>query len=350
MNKSEAQESIKKITSESHKLDPSCKVIFYEIDITDLALDLSIVTDGEVSSNPNSNIIRLHNNYKLFSKNITWQGNTYIVAPIQEEGFEVSSTGTLPSPKISISIEENSGAEPILGKLRNKIDEINGLIGAKLTRKSTFVKYLDSDNFIDIDPPENFDPDPNAYFPDDIFYFNQKTRESKSVIEFELKSILDLRQLKLPNRIVSANQCPFMYRGAGCLYEYNARRNTAQHGTTSESTLPLSAPSIANDKNEKVLDVLKNKTGYTSQTSIKDRGKWRKGITYSLGDQVYITKGTINYYFVCIVENTNNAPPNKTYWFSDVCAKDLKGCGLRWKNKGQGLLRFGGFPSVNTLS
>lgn len=347
MNKSQAQTSIKKLNTESAKLNPSAVVVFYEIDITDLALDMSIVTDGEVSSLPNDNIIRLHNNFKLFSKSLNWQGNEYIVAPLEEEGFEVNSSGTIPEPKIRVSIEGNSGMEPILAKLKDKINKINGLIGAKLTRKSTFVKYLDADNFIEDEPPAGFDPDPNVHFPDSIFYFEKKSHESKNIIEFELSSLIDLNNLKLPNRIVSSTQCPFAYRGAGCMYEYKSRRVVNEHGTIAEADLPNSAPPVANDRDEKILDILKNQTGHTSYTSLKDRGEWQSGLTYNLGDTVFIQKRNIKYYFVCKVSNTNQAPPNGTYWIFDMCGKKVSSCNMRWGNKGSGFLRYGGFASVN---
>lgn len=350
MNKSEAQSSILKLNTENNKLNPSVKIIFYEIDLTDLALDLSIITNGEVNSNPDSNIIRLHNNFKLFSKNLIWQGKTYHVAPIQEEGFEVNSTGTAPTPKLSISVEDDSGAEPVLAKIKTKIRDLNGLIGAKLTRKSTFVKYLDSENFIEIEPPEDFDPDPNAHFPDDVFYFDRKSKESKNIIEYEFSSLLDLKSAKLPNRIVSATKCPFQYRGAGCLYEYKSRRVTSQHGNILESTLPEVAVSVANDKNERIMDILKNQTGFTSTTTITDRGQWQKNVTYSLADQVYIPKNGIKYYFVCKKSNTNISPPNQTYWITDSCAKDPTGCGLRWRLKGTGFLRTGAFVSASRIA
>lgn len=350
MNKSEAQQSIKKINNESGKLNPSAKIIFYEIDATDLALDLSIVTDGEVNSDPNSNILRFHNNYKLFSKNLIWQGDIYNVAPIAEDGFEINSTGTSPQPKLSISIEENSGLEPLLGKLRNKIDQLNGLVGAKVTRKSTFVKYLDGQNFIDILPPEDFDPDPNAYFPDDVFYIDRKSKDSKNIIELELTSLIDLKGLKLPNSIVSATKCRFNYRGAGCLYEYNSRRNVHQHGSTSESKLPNSAISVTNDRNELITDILKNKTGHTATTSIKDRGEWKKGLTYNLGDQVFITKSNINYYFVCSADALNIPPPNSTYWIADQCSGTTRGCQFRWGRINQGFLRIGSFAGTDKIS
>ncbi|SVD39832.1 uncharacterized protein METZ01_LOCUS392686, partial [marine metagenome] len=46
----------------------------------------------------NSNVLRFHNNIKVFNSYIIWQGKTYYPAPIQAEGFDISSRGTLPTP------------------------------------------------------------------------------------------------------------------------------------------------------------------------------------------------------------------------------------------------------------
>lgn len=348
MNKSQARTSTQKVFTENAKLSPSAKINLYEIDITELAQWMNIVTDGEISSDPDANVIRLHNNFKLFSKNIIWQGNTYIAAPLKEEGFELNSTGTAPTPKISVSIEENSGLEPVLGKLRNKINKVNGLIGAKFTKRATFIKHLDAANFHDIGFPVDYDEDPNAYFPDEIFYFERKTAESKNIIEFQLSTLLDLKNLKLPSRLVSASRCQFCYRGAGCLYEYNSRR-TAIHGTASESTLPSTAPSAANDKNEKILDILNGLAGYTQFTSLKDRGKWEKGITYNIGDQIHIIRNNLRYYFIAKQNALNVDPPHPDFWIADICSKSIAGCNLRWGQKGTGYLRTSAFVSVNKV-
>ena len=71
---------------------------------------------------------------------IVWQGNTYQPLPIESEGFDVSTKGTLPRPKIRVA---NVG-----GLLSAEVRQNDDLIGCKLIRKRTFSRYLDDSNFL----------------------------------------------------------------------------------------------------------------------------------------------------------------------------------------------------------
>ena len=61
-------------------------------------------------------------------------------------------------------------------------------------------------------------PDPNAEFPEDIYFIDRKASENRMFIEFELASSLDLNGVKLPRRQVLQNICPWIYRSAECSY------------------------------------------------------------------------------------------------------------------------------------
>jgi lambda family phage minor tail protein L len=76
------------------------------------------------------------------------------------------------------------------------------------------IRYLDAVNFPDGNPQAN----PDEYFPDDVYYVNQKVRETLSVAEFELAVVFDVEGVLLPRRQVIANSCPWRYRGDGCGY------------------------------------------------------------------------------------------------------------------------------------
>ena len=84
--------------------------------------------------------------------------------------------------------------------LKYAIRDLDSLVGAKLTRTRTFAKYLDCQNFYSdcsnlitgtgsellsntAPAPEGFDPDPNAYFPPDIYYIDRKSGENKNTVE-----------------------------------------------------------------------------------------------------------------------------------------------------------------------
>ncbi len=324
-------------------------ITLYEIDVSsiiqDLALnDLSIIEDG--------GIYRLHGDIKLTKTNIFWKGKEYLAAPIAAEGYETTSKGVLPTPKLSLSTYDEG--VPLLSIIKQRIRQLDNLAGAKVTRIRTFAKYLDAINFIDEDPPAGFSPDPSVEYPRDIYYIERKSQEDKNIITFELSSLLDLDGVKLPGRLVIANSCQWQYRGCGCLYEYASRRNEDIHGKATESWLPEFAPAVANSRNEYVHDVV-------GGSSLVDKGEFKLGTTYFVRDQVYITKNGIKHYFVCKANNNQFPLTNRTYWFEDECAKDIPACRLRYKNLrigatpsnpggiGYSHLPFGGFPATSKL-
>ncbi len=338
MLKINAQESLKKLNSEIFSLNPQTLITMFEIDMTDILFDTGYISTTD-KNDSSVGVFRFHNNTKLFGTTIFWQGNEYSAAPIATEGFELTAQGTLPVPKVSLTV--NSEGIPALAQLKTQINRVGGdLVGAKFTRIRTFAKYLDAKNVF-AETIESHAPDPYVEFPRDIFYFERKALENKFTVQYELSSILDLEGIKLPGRLVVANKCMWTYRGEGCLYEYAGRRVTSVHG--SSSTLPNEAPPVCNELDESILDIV-------GVTKIIDRGLWELGKTYNKGDSVYIEKSGIKYYFVAKSDNPTSAPPNSKYWAADNCSHLQNGCEKRWANKGNGYLPFGGWPSVNKFS
>lgn len=130
----------------------------------------------------------------------TWQGNAYQALPIQADGFEWNTSGKLPRPRIRVANVD--GAVGLL------VRDAQDLVGAKVTRKRTFVKYLDGQPTAD----------PAAGFPDEVYFIEQKTAETSEMIEFELVSGLDLEGLRLPRRVIQATVCPWAFKGPECGY------------------------------------------------------------------------------------------------------------------------------------
>ncbi len=182
------------IASDIHKLNPGAIVALYEIDATALGGDL----------------FRFHPGVNELGNDVVWQGNTYLRFPIMAEGFERTSSGSSPRPKLTIS---NIG-----GVLGAEIRGVNDFVGAKVKRTRTFVRYLDAVNFA----AGNALADPNAHFPPETYYVDRKSSENKLAIEWELASPLDLPDVKLPRRQVIANVCTWLYRGAECGYSGGA--------------------------------------------------------------------------------------------------------------------------------
>lgn len=137
--------------------------------------------------------------------NIIWQGQEYIALPVEASGFAFDSSA-FPRPKIKLA--------NLQGLFSAVVRTYNDLIGMKVVRKQTAVRYLDAVNFDGGNPNAN----PSEHLEDEIFYVTQKTSENKLYIEFELGSALDMAGVYLPTRMVTATMCPFKYRGEECGY------------------------------------------------------------------------------------------------------------------------------------
>lgn len=138
------------------------------------------------------------------SADIVFSQITYTAFPIEVEGFEVTSKGTLPRPTMRVANANN--AISALLALYNPLQ-------AKVTRIRTCKKFLDAVNF----SGGNATADSTAKFEDEIWYIDRVASENPEVVEFELTSKLDLTNLALPRRQV-LEHCPWKYRGAECGY------------------------------------------------------------------------------------------------------------------------------------
>lgn len=171
-------------------------------------------------------LLRFHNGKNGIGGDVVWQGATYSAFPIEAEGFEYNAAGQMPRPKLRVA-----NATGLLGAL---VRTYGDLIGAKLTRRRTMVKYLDAANFLFtwanmtdfwsayvlVWPYYSGNPtaDPTASLPDDVYFVDRKAIENKIVIEFELAAAFDVAGVQLPRRYIVQNVCPWRYRGAECGY------------------------------------------------------------------------------------------------------------------------------------
>lgn len=179
------------LATEIQKLAPSAIVELFELDATSLGGD----------------VLRFHAGTNGLSANIVWQGDTYVRFPIQAEGFEFSGQGVFPRPKLRVS--------NALSAITTVLLAYGDLLGSKVTRKRTMVKFLDAANFAG---GVNATEDDTAEFQDDVYFIDRKALEDRDVVEFELASSLDLVGVALPRRQVIQNVCPWAYRGSECGY------------------------------------------------------------------------------------------------------------------------------------
>ena len=148
-----------------------------------------------------STVHRFHNGSNMNANgNIVWAGNSYEKFPIQCEGFDFGSTGTLPRPTISVS--NIFGTITALMQAANQTTIGNDLNGTKLIRIRTLAKFLDAVNFEGNTNPYGT-PDPTAEFPQEIYFLDRKITENRDLVQWEAISALDLVNVKLPKRIAT---------------------------------------------------------------------------------------------------------------------------------------------------
>lgn len=138
---------------------------------------------------------------------IWWQALDYDAWPVNGEGFERTSDQQ-PTPKFRVGNVDRS--------ITILCQQFEDMVGATLTRRRTFAKYLDAVNF----PGGNASADPTKEFPPELWFIERKAAESFDAVEFELSSALDFNGVKLPRRQIIANQCiaASAYRGPLCNY------------------------------------------------------------------------------------------------------------------------------------
>jgi lambda family phage minor tail protein L len=382
INTSNAQSTLKQISTEVIRLEASHIVSLYEIDLSNIKMNLNL---GPSANDIAPDVLRFHNEEPLSTKAILFRGDTYHPMPIIAGGFEVNSNGSLPRPTLSISslkgILSEAEANAYFNSLKRAILELDNMIGAKVSRIRTFYKFLDAAN--DLDGVGDFSGSVNPEFPKEIYYVERKVSEDKEGMQFELSSVLDLENFKLPGRLCVASRCTWTYRGEGCCYEFKTKGSTGTHGATEH--LPDFAPPIANDEDELISDVISNYDSGSVKASDVVEFNYDNTVTcdggqqynYCEGSIVYITKDGINYYYVAKKHvPVGHPPPHSDYWEADRCSKSMAGCRLRWGTAGsakscavgtctsenpQGrcdsgscegqtndLLPFGGFPGTNS--
>lgn len=343
----------KDVNTQLTSLTPSTPVSLYEIDLSEVSPTLKAFTNtGEQPIN--AGVLRIYNEYNLFniSNNqygaIKWKDNFYYPFPVLAEGFEYASAGTLPTPKLVISNFSPDGSMNSFYKyIRMQIESLGDIIGAKFTRIRTFLKYLDGNNFVSGYNP--FNPQSNIYeveLPKDVYYIDRKVLENRSMVEYQLASVLDIENVVLPGRTVLAKKCNFQYRGENCCYEYNSRLTKLHSGcyaNIDNNYLEVrglqSAPPVATENDQLFIGSIFSQ-GPAATTAIYritgglgNSGVWQKNASYVSGDFVYVEKNDLKYYFVCINNHSSdeyNNPPNRNYWTADTCAKNINSCRLRW--------------------
>lgn len=151
--------------------------------------------------------IRWHNGAnEAITGSVVFNGLTYNRIAIEASGFEETSTGTMPRPKLSIS-----NSDLIISLLLNDINNFNygnDLAGAEIRRIKTLKKHLDNGS----------DPDPSVTAPYQIWYIDRKESENSNIVVFELSTQLDQPNRQVPKRQLIGNCCQWQYKSSECSY------------------------------------------------------------------------------------------------------------------------------------
>ena len=154
---------------------------------------------------------RFHSGSNLNANNkIVWKTEEYLRFPIKAEGFAFQK-GQLPRPKLLVSNAGNVGSSLAglsISAILLTVNETtpgNDLTGATLTRIRTLAKFIDAANFAN---GQNADADPNAEFPQEIYFIDRNSSETRELVEFELAAPTDLAGVRIPGRQATRSEFP----------------------------------------------------------------------------------------------------------------------------------------------
>ena len=150
-------------------------------------------------------IYRFHNGSNLNANGeIVWAGNSYLRFPFKAEGFAYQR-GQLPRPNLTIS---NLSSTPSISAILLSVNETtpgNDLTGAVVTRIRTLAKFIDAVNFAN---GQNPTADNTAEFPQEIYYIDRKSTETRDVVTWELAAVFDLAGVRVPKRQCTRAEFP----------------------------------------------------------------------------------------------------------------------------------------------
>lgn len=124
---------------------------------------------------------------------IRFGGNLYVPVPVEADGFEMSSQGSLPTPKLRILNTPT---------LQAGVIALDDLLGCVFYRVRTFRDFLD----------DGEDADGEAKFPVDVYKIERKVAQTKVYIEWELSASMDQEGRMIPGRQIIRDYCTHIYR------------------------------------------------------------------------------------------------------------------------------------------
>jgi lambda family phage minor tail protein L len=129
-------------------------------------------------------VLRYVNTSQSNNAQLRWAGQDWIPYPIDASGFELTASGSIPTPTVRVA--------NVFGAITGLILAYQGLIGAKVTRYKVFETNLDTRQ----------GANPNDIENTQIWYIARYTENATSVT-FTLRHPLELQNVKIPRRRMS---------------------------------------------------------------------------------------------------------------------------------------------------
>jgi phage-related protein len=221
-------EAFEPLAEELLRLAPTAIIDLFEIQLTQAVNGVN----DTLRYHPGKNGLTEDIKFGVYPAGHAQAGNQieYPAVPVEVDGFEFSSKGTLPRPTLRVANVNNAITSLIL---------LYNPLAAEVKRIRTFAKFINTTNF-DTNPAftresdvEDFlitqggdtlieqtfndtaDPDAKIV---ETWYIDRISSENPQFVEFELSPKLDLTNLALPRRTIE-EFCPWTYRaGRECPY------------------------------------------------------------------------------------------------------------------------------------
>ena len=171
------------------QIETNVPLELYEVDLTSIGGD----------------VFRFHAGKNGRLQDVTWQSKVYSAYPVQVTGFEMKSSGTSSRPKMIFS-----NLEALLTGINN---DFNDALGAVVTRRQVMEHSLDAINF----PNGNPQADPTREVVR-RYIIEQCDEETAEFVSYTLALPSETDGALIPARVILADICPWIYRGADCSY------------------------------------------------------------------------------------------------------------------------------------
>ena len=262
-------------------------------DAQDLEIDSQLIEVYELEIGAGStNKLFFHAGKVGGETDLIFDGNTYITMPIFMDGIDVSATGASARPTLTIanveSIMSTSSTfrSAMAGDWDAAIDgipltagsfKLDSLIGARITRRRTLLKYTGAGTSA-------------LEFDTETFIIDRISTKNALFVELELASPMDLGGVRLPRRQVIGKYCPWTYQGgianpakSACSWPKNKQLQVGNNAA--DTTSELHSYYFTGDDEPLVLFSHLNGTVVNSHPY---QGEWNSSTTYSKETNMFV--------------------------------------------------------------